>query len=285
MRAAPGYTPAVPSPARARSRRVRRRAKGEPRAPAGGGRRGIRWGRVGLVAVLGLLAGALAFWVSLPSAEPLRTSNPHTTALIEARAQEARKSGRAARRNQHWVALGRISPWLSRAVVNSEDARFFQHHGFDEVETGAALEQAVANGKLGRGASTLTQQLAKNLWLGEQRTLWRKVKEYVLARRLEVLGKDRILELYLNVAEWGDGIYGADAAARVWFKKPAADLQPEEAAILAAMLPAPRHRNPRRPSAHLRERAARVLALYKMYHQLSPDELAAAQARLRALLG
>lgn len=276
----------MPSPARARPRRLRRRAKGEPRAPAAKGRRrGIRWGRIGVVALLGLLALAGAFWLSLPSAEALRVANPPTTALIEARAREARKSGRAARRNQHWLALSRISPWLSRAVVNSEDARFFQHHGVDVVETGVALEQAVEEGHLGRGASTLTQQLAKNLWLGEQRSLLRKAREYFLARRLEQLGKERILELYLNVAEWGDGIYGADAAARVWFRKPAADLLPEEAAVLAAMLPAPRKRNPRHPSAHLRERAARVLDLYKMYHQLSPDELAAAQARLRALLG
>ena len=272
--------------ARARPRRTRRRKSGEPRAPAARKRpSGVRWGRVGLFALLGALALAGAFWLSLPSAEPLRRANPPTTALIDARAQEAREAGRAARRNQHWVALGRISPWLARAVVNSEDARFFQHHGVDVVETGVALEQAVENGKLGRGASTLTQQLAKNLWLGERRSLLRKAEEYLLAQRLEELGKERILELYLNVAEWGDGIYGADAAARVWFRKPAAELLPEEAAILAAMLPAPRRRNPRHPSAHLRARAAAVLDLYRVYRQLSPDELAQAQARLRALLG
>jgi monofunctional biosynthetic peptidoglycan transglycosylase len=225
-----------------------------------------------------------AFWISLPSAEPLRSMNPTSTALIDARARDAREARRAARRNQHWVPLSRISPWLQRAVVNSEDARFFQHHGFDAVETGVALEEAVEKGRLGRGASTLTQQLAKNLWLGEQRSLLRKTREYFLARRLEELGKRRILELYLNVVEWGDGIYGADAAARVWFHKPASELLPEEAAVLAAMLPAPRRRNPRRPSEHLRERAAEVLDLYQVYHQLSPDELAQARLRLVALL-
>jgi monofunctional biosynthetic peptidoglycan transglycosylase len=225
-----------------------------------------------------------AFWISLPSVEPLRSMNPTSTALIDARARDAREARRAARRNQHWVPLSRISPWLQRAVVNSEDARFFQHHGFDAVETGVALEEAVEKGRLGRGASTLTQQLAKNLWLGEQRSLLRKTREYFLARRLEELGKRRILELYLNVVEWGDGIYGADAAARVWFHKPASELLPEEAAVLAAMLPAPRRRNPRRPSEHLRERAAEVLDLYQVYHQLSPDELAQARLRLVALL-
>jgi monofunctional biosynthetic peptidoglycan transglycosylase len=236
------------------------------------------------VAFLSALAVAGSLWLSLPSAEALRTANPSSTALIDARIREAREARRAARRNQHWVRLSRISPWLQHAVVNSEDARFFQHHGFDVVETGVALEEAVENGRLRRGASTLTQQLAKNLWLGEERSLLRKAREYFLARRLEELGKRRVLELYLNVAEWGNGIYGADAAARVWFHKPAAELLPEEAAVLAAMLPAPRQRNPRRPSRHLKERAAEVLELYQVYHQLSPDELVHSRARLAALL-
>jgi monofunctional biosynthetic peptidoglycan transglycosylase len=225
-------------------------------------------------AVLAPLAVIGAFWISLPSAEPLRRSNPASTALIDARF--ARKH----RRNQHWVRLSQISPYLRQAVVNSEDARFFQHHGVDVVETGVAIEAAVEEGHLVRGASTLTQQLAKNLWLGEERSLWRKAKEYFLARRLETLGKARILELYLNVAEWGEGIYGADAAARVWFGKPASDLRPEEAAVLAAMLPAPRKRNPRRPSAALRRRAEEVLELFAVYKQLSAGEVAEAKSRL-----
>jgi len=215
-----------------------------------------------------IVAALGAFWLSLPSADALRTTNPASTALIDARLKAARAKGHAARRNQHWVPLSRISPWLQKAVVNSEDARFFQHHGFDVVETGVALEKAVEEGHLGRGASTLTQQLAKNLWLGEERSLLRKAREYFLARRLETLGKDRILELYLNIVEWGDGIYGADAAARVWFHKPAAEITPEEAAVLAAMLPAPRKRNPNHPSAALKQRAAEVFALYSVYHQL-----------------
>ena len=155
------------------------------------------------------------------------------------------------------MPLERISPWLQDAVVNSEDARFYLHHGVDEVELNLALQRAMDEGHLGRGASTLTQQLAKNLWLGEDRSLLRKAKEYVLAERLEKLGKDRILELYLNVVEWGNGIYGAEAASRTWFGKPAAALSPEESAVLAAMLPAPRKRNPRKPSHRLRVRALR----------------------------
>lgn len=241
----------------------------------------LRRALIAAAAATALLAAA--FWLTLPSAEPLRHANPPTTALIDARSAEARAHGRAGRRNQHWVPLSRISPWLQRAVVNSEDARFYQHDGIDLTQTGIALETAVERGKLGRGASTLTQQLAKNLWLGERRSLWRKLREYFLARRLEALGKPRILELYLNVAEWGDGVYGADAAARVFFHKPAAELLPEEAAVLAAMLPAPRRRSPLRPSPHLRQRAREVLDLYLVYKELTPDELAQARARLASL--
>ena len=231
-----------------------------------------------------LLAGAGSLWTTLPSAAPFRRGNPSTTALIEARAEEAREQGRAARRNQHWVPLTRISPWLQLAVVHSEDARFFEHDGIDVEQTKIALTTAVEDGHFHRGASTITQQLAKNLWLGEERTLWRKLREVILAHRLENLGKLRVLELYLNIAEWGDGIYGADAAARVWFEKPASQLLPEESAILAAMLPAPRKRNPLRPSKALRKRAHEVLQLYYMYQELSHDELVQARWRLDALL-
>src|SRR5207248_11594491 len=100
------------------------------------------------------------------------------------------------------VPLTRVAPWLHKAAVNSEDGRFFDHDGIDMVETEVALEKAAEQHKLGRGASTISQQLAKNQWLGEQRSLWRKLREAVMARKLETLGKDRILELYLNVAEW-----------------------------------------------------------------------------------
>lgn len=238
-----------------------------------------------VLAVVCVAAIAATFWLTLPSAESLRRANPSITALMEARQREARERGRAARRNQHWVPLSHISPWLRQAVVNSEDARFFEHEGIDVEQTKIAITTAVEDGRFRRGASTITQQLAKNLWLGEQRTLWRKLREAILARRLERLGKRRILELYLNVAEWGDGIYGADAAARVWFNKPASELLPEESAVLAAMLPAPRKRNPLRPSPILRRRAHEVLALYSLYHELTPEELDQARWRLDAMLG
>lgn len=205
--------------------------------------------------------------------------------MMDARASEAAQVGRRLRRSWVPVPLERISPWLQRAVLNSEDARFHLHHGLDLVETRSALEKALEEGKLGRGASTLTQQLAKNLWLGEERSLWRKVKEVELARRLETLGKERILELYLSVVEWGPGIWGAEAAARAHFSRSAAELGPAESAILAALLPAPRRRDPKHPSARLRTRAAQVLELYGLYRQLPLDELSRERARLKVLLG
>jgi monofunctional glycosyltransferase len=246
-----------------------------------GPREVAHWGVLLLFCAACLLA---LFWGTLPSAEALRHGNPTTTALIEARMAEARAQGRAPRRNQHWVPLTRISIWLIDAVVNSEDARFFEHDGIDEAQTRIALTEALEDGHLGRGASTITQQLAKNLWLGEERTLWRKLREAILARRLEKLGKERVLELYLNVVEWGDGVYGADAAARVWFGKSAAELLPEEAAILAGMLPAPRKRNPLAPGPSLRKRAHQILRLYSVYGEMEPEEMAEARWRLEDLL-
>ena len=246
--------------------------------------------RIMLIRAALLLGGALAlavaiFFLTLPSADTLRTENPRATALMDLRSREAMEKHRLPRRVQQWVPMARISPWLRRAVVNSEDARFYEHEGFDVTEAEAALEQAAEQGHLGRGASTITQQLAKNLWLGEERTVWRKLREYILAQRLEDLGKRRVLELYLNVAEWGDGVYGAEAAAQTWFHKPAVDLSPEESAVLAAMLPAPRRRNPQRPSSRMRKRAFEVLELYGAYRQLAPEQLLESRERLADLLG
>ncbi len=264
---------------------TRRKRPARPRRTNGVKRSGSRVWRV-LAWMVGVpLVGAALFFLTLPDVARLKTRVPESTALIDARAAEAREHGRAARRAQRVVPLAQISPWLVHAVVDSEDARFYQHGAIDFVETEDALERAANEGKLGRGASTITQQLAKNLWLGEQRSLWRKAREAAMAERLETLGKDRVLELYLNVVEWGDGIYGAEAASQRWFGVHARELTPEQAAVLTAMLPAPRKRNPRRPSQKLKRRAAEVLELLGTYKQLPPAELAAARARLHAMLG
>ncbi len=171
----------------------------------------------------------------------LRRTNPGMTALMRERAQQARAQGKMPRRVQIWIPYERISPHLVRAVLAGEDPRFFVHHGFDWDQIREALRENLEEGEIVRGASTITQQLAKNLFLSTARNPLRKLHEAVITVELEmVLGKRRILELYLNVIEWGDGIYGVEAAARHYFGLSAAALTPEQAAFLAAIIPNPR---------------------------------------------
>lgn len=223
-------------------------------------RSGRLLGLAGKLLLLVLAAGAalLAFeWLRLPDPAVLAGRDPGATALMRERQREL---GRPLRHSP--VPLERISIHLRRAVVLAEDARFWRHDGIDWVETRQAATEALERRRLGRGASTLTQQLAKNLYLSEERSLTRKAREWVLAWRLErTLTKRRILELYLNHVEWGEGVFGAEAAARHHFGKPAAELEPAEAAVLAAMLPAPRRRNLATPDAALLRRARRVARL------------------------
>ncbi|HSQ92206.1 MAG TPA: monofunctional biosynthetic peptidoglycan transglycosylase, partial [Nitrospiraceae bacterium] len=177
-----------------------------------------------------------------------------------ARQAQAEAQGRTVKRHWVWVPLSRISPHLSQAVVTAEDASFFTHEGFDwEGIKDAALYNLEA-GEFKRGGSTITQQLAKNLYLSSERSLLRKVRESLIARSLEQhLTKERILELYLNVAEWGLGVYGAEAAARHHFKKPSRALTADEAAWLAAILPSPRRYDPLRKTSFLTRRHERIL--------------------------
>jgi monofunctional glycosyltransferase len=230
----------------------------------------LKWSIIVVLAVF-------VFWfayelATFPRTARLRSRNPETTAMMEQRAREARERGEEARRVHLWVPLGQISPNLQRAVLAGEDTNFATHDGFDYEAIRRAYEdaqreaerEARAEGEndssgwlpalpsLGRGASTITQQLAKNLYLSTERSLFRKAREAIITYFLEKdLSKQRILEIYLNVIEWGDGIYGAEAASRHYFNKPAAALTPREAAFLAAIIPNPRtvfnpQLNPRR---------------------------------------
>lgn len=212
--------------------------------------------------LIGLPLGALGFvWLmTLPDVAVLATSNPTSTALMENRLARAREQGRPALKQWTWVPLSRMSPHLQRAVIAAEDAAFFVHEGFDwEGIKDAAIHNLEA-GEMKRGGSTITQQLAKNLYLSSERSLFRKAREALITRALEHrLTKERILELYLNVAEWGRGIYGAEAAARHHFGKPAADLTADEAAWLAAILPSPQRYDPIRNTAALTRRHQRIL--------------------------
>jgi monofunctional biosynthetic peptidoglycan transglycosylase len=205
-------------------------------------------------------AGAAYLYLTLPDVRPLRTSNPETTAFIELRAREARQKGNEPRRVQRWVSYAKISPHLKRAVLVAEDSGFWKHEGIDFEQMKESMEINIERGEFVRGASTITQQLAKNLYLSPAKNPIRKLREILIARRLEAeLSKQRILELYLNVIEWGDGIYGAEAAARSYFRKPAAHLGPTEAALLAAAIVNPRLLSPARPSARLRRRQEMIM--------------------------
>ena len=207
----------------------------------------------------------MAVWLiyelaTFPSISELRTENPTTTSLIEYRLSEAKSEGREPRQYMIWTPIEQISPHLQRAVIAGEDSRFFEHEGFDWEAIEKAWDEAVKEGEkearaegdynpddwippmpsFKRGASTITQQLSKNLYLSEERNFLRKGREAVYTYFLErELSKKRILEVYLNVIEWGDGVYGAEAASRTYFKKSASNLTREEAAFLAAMIPSP----------------------------------------------
>ena len=193
-----------------------------------------------VVVPAGATPALAALWLLLPDPAEWRARNPPTTALIDQRKAEAAQARRRYRPQQAWVPLERISRRLVTAVVASEDATFFGHRGFDWDALQAAARHDLARGRFARGASTITQQLAKNLYLGTEKSLLRKAKEAVLAAKLErALDKRRILTLYLNVAEWGDGTFGVEAGARRHLGAGAGALSTAQAVLLASMLPAP----------------------------------------------
>jgi len=237
--------------------------------------------------VLGAALVAKVAWdlVTLPSAEPLASGPPPVTALMRQREAEAAEAGLKPRHKQHVVALQEIAPAAVSSVIISEDAGFFVHEGIDTVEIEAAVERAMEGGKL-RGASTITQQLAKNLWLSTERSLTRKLKELVLTRKLESsLPKKRILWLYLNVVEWGDGVYGIDAGAREHFHTDAAHLTVAQGAMLASMLPAPRTWLPAKHPAALYRRTMTNIANLEVVGKISAAQAAGARAELDAYFG
>jgi monofunctional biosynthetic peptidoglycan transglycosylase len=234
-------------------------------------RRLLLWG----VLIVGLPLGVLALtWLAtLPDVGKLARHNPTSTALMDRRMAKESKEKRPITKQWSWAPLSRISSHLQRAVVVAEDASFFVHEGFDwEGIRDAALHNLEA-GEMKRGGSTITQQLAKNLYLSSERSLLRKAREALITRSLEHhLTKERILELYLNVAEWGRGVYGAEAAARHHFGKSAADLTMSEAAWLAAILPSPQRYDPIRKTAALTRRHQRILRLVQKVSPVEPEQ-------------
>jgi monofunctional glycosyltransferase len=221
--------------------------------------------RLALLLLAGLAVYAVFVVIGLPSRAEVRDlarKTPDKTALMRQREREAKARGRSTRRSQTLVPISRISRWLIQAVIASEDQKFFGHQGVDWAALQESVEKDLEKRKLARGGSTITQQLAKNLYFGTERSPTRKLRELVVTRWLEDdLTKRRILELYLNVIEWGDGLYGAEAAARLYFGKAASDVDAHEAAALAGMIPNPRRINPLVDPPRLARAQRRVLWL------------------------
>ena len=220
----------------------------------------VKVGRILLVLSAAVFAVAAYVYLTTPDVRYLRTEAPKSTAFMDLRAREARAKGEKPKRVQQWVPYSRISPHLVRAVLVTEDSKFWQHDGLDYEQIRESMEVNLERGEFARGASTITQQLAKNLFLSPSKNPLRKVRELLIARRLEAeLSKQRILEIYLNVIEWGDGIWGAEAAARTHFGKRASQLSQPESALLAAAVANPRIMNPSAPTARLRRRQQMVM--------------------------
>ena len=229
------------------------------------------WTKI-IVAALAAIAILYHGWI-LFRVFRLKSSNPSSTALMEQRSAEARERGDEVKRVQTWVPYDRISRNLTRAVLAGEDSRFFDHAGFDWEEMRKALEEDWNRGEFKRGASTITQQLAKNLFLSTSKNPLRKLHEALITKEMEwILGKRRILEIYLNVIEWGDGIYGAEAAAHNYFNTSAAALGADQAAFLSSIIPSPNGAfNPE----HHRRRVERRKGLIErlMRHVVVPRDL------------
>lgn len=198
-----------------------------------------RWLRRAALALVGLillyqlwLFGWVLYWGQF---------NPGTTRFMEIRLAELREKKPEAQLQKQWVDYNRISPHLKRALIASEDAKFVDHEGFDWDGIQKAIEKNQKKGKFVAGGSTISQQLAKNLFLTPAKTPWRKAEEAVITLMIEATwDKRRIFEVYLNVIEWGNGVFGAEAAARHYYNTSAAQLGPEQAAKLAGMVPNPR---------------------------------------------
>ena len=221
-----------------------------------------RWLQRGATTIAAVAFAILAYtFLTLPDVRVLASTNPTTTAFMKLRAAEAKREGRTLRDLHQWLRYSRISKNLQRAVLVAEDSRFFEHDGVDLEELRKSIAINMERGGAVRGASTITQQLAKNLYLSPSKDPLRKLRELIIARRLEAaLSKARILEIYLNVIEWGDGVWGAEAASRFHFGVSAAALSRDQAALLAGAIINPRVLNPSRPNRRLLARQRIILS-------------------------
>ena len=233
------------------------------------------WIVVGIPALV--VASTLFFYLGLPDVGDLKSKNPDTTALMIQRYREAQKSGQEFKLRQKWVDFDEIPKLLQDSIRVTEDAGFYRHQGVDFTELRIVLKKSWEKGKLIRGASTITQQLAKNLYLTTDKSIFRKIKEYFIARRLEkALPKNRIFHLYLNVIEFGPGIFGVQAASRYFFQKDVGQLGLEEIVRLTAVIPKPIKENPTGSSSWLKWKSRWILDTLKRYKYIDPQQHQAA---------
>jgi monofunctional glycosyltransferase len=218
-----------------------------------------KWIFIALIILVGALSLNIGYYFLLPDVAALGKTNPKKTAFMEYREKEWQREGKKKKIQQRWVSLSQISPYVVKAVLIAEDDKFWKHEGFDFEAMQKAIEKDIQKRKFKVGGSTISQQLAKNLYLSPSKSPIRKVKEAILTWRIEDhLSKKRIIEIYLNVAEWGDGVFGIEMAARTHFSKSAAALNAQEAARLAAVLPNPIKFNPTGTSRYVSSRAERI---------------------------
>lgn len=213
----------------------------------------MKWGAIILGA--GFFVSIFLYFL-YPDISKLKKQNPKITAFMEYRMEEWQDKGKKVKIRQKWVPMSRVSPYVTKAIIIAEDDKFWSHEGFDFEAMQKAIEKDLKKKKFKAGGSTISQQLAKNLYLSPSKNPVRKIKEAILTWRLEnSLSKRRIIEIYINVVEWGEGIFGIEAAAQKYFGKSAASLSAYEAARLAAVLPNPRRFNAAGDSRYVRKRA------------------------------
>lgn len=235
---------------------------------------------LGIATVFCIFAGF--FFLTLPEGKSLKTRNPETTALIEQRKAEAKKKGRKLKIRQKWVRFADIPQLLKDTVRVSEDIDFFHHKGIDYYELKEAIKRNLKEGKKVRGGSTITQQLAKNLFLSTEKSYYRKLKEFFIAKKLEEnLSKNRIFHIYLNIIEFGPGIFGVEAASEYYFGKPVKDLSLEEILRLVAVLPKPLRVTPLSNSRYLKWRANLLLERLIKYEYITDEQYKHAKLQFR----
>ncbi|MFA6003990.1 MAG: monofunctional biosynthetic peptidoglycan transglycosylase [Elusimicrobiota bacterium] len=233
-------------------------------------------------ALIAAVAASVLYVLWLPDVAPLKKSNPQTTAYIELRRAQAERAGKRFSPRMTWLPWGRISEHLKHAVFIAEDDTFYQHGGVDWESVKSAVQKDWEMKRFAYGGSTITQQVARNLYLSPSKNPLRKIKELFIAWRLEkALGKRRIFELYLNIAEWGKGIYGAEAAAQAYFGKSAADLSADEAVAMAVVLPNPNRWNPAKRGNYVERNMRRVVGRMQASGFLPDDAVGAPGEELR----